>query len=330
MMNQSVVATPTASLPTIAEIKAAQQLVYAVMPPTPQIVWPLLCERLGAEVWVKHENHTPIGAFKARTAIVYAAELFRESNNIKGLVAATRGNHGQSVALAARRFNVAAHVVVPHGNSAEKNAAMRAQGADLIEFGNDFQESKEHAQKLAAEHGWHFVPSYHHNIVKGVATYWLEFFSAVVDLDVVYVPIGQGSGICSCSAVRNGLNLKTRIVGVVPEGAPAYALSFEAGRKVAAPVTTRLGDGMACRVPDDASLAVVLENVDRVLQVSEEEIAHAMKIYFTDTHNVVEGAGAAGLAAALKEKQTLRGKRVGLVVTGGNVDHDVFAQVLRD
>jgi threonine dehydratase len=330
MMNQSVVATPTASLPTIAEIKAAQQLVYAVMPPTPQIIWPLLCERLGAEVWVKHENHTPIGAFKARTAIVYAAELFRESNHIKGLVAATRGNHGQSVALAARRFNVAAHVVVPHGNSAEKNAAMRAQGADLIEFGNDFQESKEHAQKLAAEHGWHFVPSYHHNIVKGVATYWLEFFSAVVDLDVVYVPIGQGSGICSCSAVRNGLNLKTRIVGVVPEGAPAYALSFEAGRKVAAPVTTRLGDGMACRVPDDASLALVLENVDRVLQVSEEEIAHAMKIYFTDTHNVVEGAGAAGLAAALKEKQTLRGKRVGLVVTGGNVDHDVFAQVLRD
>ena len=327
-------------LPTIDEIKAAQQLVYAVMPPTPQIVWPLLCERLGAEVWVKQENHTPIGAFKARTAIVYAAELFHgsnnigsnnvRSNNIKGLVTATRGNHGQSVALAARRFKVPAHVVVPQGNSAEKNAAMRAQGADLIEFGSDFQESKEHAQKLAAEHGWHFVPSYHHNIVKGVATYWLEFFSAIGDLDVVYVPIGQGSGICSCSAVRNGLNLKTRIVGVVPEGAPAYALSFEAGRKVAAPVTTLLGDGMACRVPDDASLEVVLENVDRVLQVSEQEIAQAMKIYFTDTHNVVEGAGAAGLAAALKEKQALRGKRVGLVVTGGNVDHDVFARVLQD
>jgi threonine dehydratase len=341
-MNESAVATssPATSLPTIDEIKAAQQLVYAVMPPTPQIVWPLLCERLGAEVWVKHENHTPIGAFKARTAIVYAAELFdgsnntrsnnTGSNNVQGLVTATRGNHGQSVALAARRFKVSAHIVVPRGNSPEKNAAMRAQGADLIEFGGDFQESKEHAQKLAAQHGWHFVPSYHYNIVKGVATYWLEFFSAVADVDVVYVPIGQGSGICSCSAVRNGLNLKTRIVGVVPEGAPAYALSFEAGRKIAAPVTTLLGDGMACRVPDDASLEVVLENVDRVLQVSEEEIAQAMKIYFTDTHNVVEGAGAAGLAAALKEKQTLRGKRVGLVVTGGNVDHDVFARVLQD
>lgn len=327
MIQESLVAT---SLPTIPEIKDAQRLVYAVMPPTPQIVWPLLCERLGAEVWVKHENHTPIGAFKARTAIVYAAELFRGSSQVKGLVTATRGNHGQSVALAARRFKVPAHVVVPQGNSAEKNTAMRAQGADLIEFGSDFQESKEHAQRLASENGWHFVPSYHRNIVKGVATYWLEFFSAVADLDMVYVPIGQGSGICSCSAVRNGLNLKTKIVGVVPEGAPAYALSFAAGHKVAAPVTTLLGDGMACRVPDDASLEVILENVDRVLQVSEEEMAHAMKIYFTDTHNVVEGAGAAGLAAALREKDALRGKKVGLVVTGGNVDHDIFARVLMD
>jgi threonine dehydratase len=281
-------------------------------------------------VWVKHENHTPIGAFKARTAVVYVAELFRESKNIQVLVTATRGNHGQSVALAARRFTVPAHIVVPRGNSAEKNAAMRAQGADLIEFGDDFQESKEHAQKLAEQHAWHFVPSYHRDIVRGVATYWLEFFSAVSDVDVVYVPIGQGSGICSCCAVRNGMNLRTKIVGVVPEGAPAYALSFEAGRKVAAPVTTLLGDGMACRVPDEASLAVVLENVERVVRVSEEEMRQAMKIYFTDTHNVVEGAGAAGLAAALKEKHTLQGKRIGLVATGGNVDHDVFAQVLLD
>ena len=317
-------------LPTINEIKDAQQLVYAIMPPTPQIVWPLLCERLGAKVWVKHENQTPIGAFKARTAVVYAAELFRKSTDLSGLVTATRGNHGQSVALAASRFKVPAHVVVPRGNSAEKNAAMRAQGADLIEFGSDFQEAKEHAQELAQQHGWHFIPPYHRDIVKGVATYWLEFFTAVADVDVVYVPIGMGSGICSCSAVRNGLKLKTRIVGVVAEGAPAYALSFEAKRKIAAPVTTLLGDGMACRVPDDAALEVVFENVDHVVQVSEEEIRLAMKYYFTDTHNVVEGAGAAGLAAALKEKNTLQGKRVGLVATGGNVDHDVFARVLLD
>jgi threonine dehydratase len=318
------------SLPTIEEIRAAPQLVYSVMQPTPQIRWPLLCERLGTEVWVKHENHTPIGAFKARTAVVYAAELFRGTSGVTGLVTATRGNHGQSVALAARRFGVPAHIVVPHGNSAEKNAAMRAQGANLIEFGSDFQASKEHAQRLAGERGWHFVPSYHRDIVKGVATYWLEFFSAVSAVDVVYVPIGQGSGICSCSAVRNGMNLKTKIVGVVAEGAPAYALSFAAGRKVEAPVTTLLADGMACRLPDEDSLAVVLQNVDHIVQVSEEEIRQAMKIYFTDTHNVAEGAGAAGLAAALKEKNALKAKRVGLVISGGNVDHDVFAAVLQD
>ena len=327
-MSTPTVSPITTSLPTIAEIKQAQELVYALMAPTPQIAWPLLRERLGTDVWVKHENHTPIGAFKARTAIVYAAELFRDKHDIRGLVTATRGNHGQSVALAARRFGVPAYVVMPKSNSAEKNAAMRAQGAQLIEFGSEYQESKEHAQRLAAENGWHFVPSYHRNIVKGVATYWLEFFSAVPNLDVVYVPIGQGSGICSCVAVRNGLQLRTRIIGVVPEGAPAYALSFEAKRTVEAPVTTLLGDGMACRAPDEASLRIVLENVERVATVSEEEIRQAMKIYFIDTHNVVEGAGAAGLAAALNEKTSLKGMRVGLVATGGNVDHDVFARVL--
>jgi threonine dehydratase len=317
-------------LPTIDDIRTAQELVSSVMQPTPQIVWPLLCQRLGTEVWVKHENHTPIGAFKARTAVVYAAELFRGTNTITGLVTATRGNHGQSVALAARRFGVPAYIAVPRGNSTEKNAAMQAQGATLIEFGSDYQESKEHSQKLADEKGWHFVPSYHPNIVKGVATYWLEFFSAVRDLDVVYVPIGQGSGICSCAAVRNGLNLKTKIIGVVAAGAPAYALSFEAGRKIAAPVTTLLADGMACRVPDEDSLAVILQNVDHVVQVTEEEILQAMKACFTDTHNVAEGAGAAGLAAAIKEKNSLSGKKVGLVISGGNVDHDVFARVLQD
>ena len=322
-----------APLPTVDEISAAQKLVYSVMLPTAQIVWPLLSQRLGAELWIKHENHTPTGAFKARTAVVYAAELFRGPHHITGLVTATRGNHGQSVALAARRFGVTANIVIPRGNSPEKNAAMRAQGGNLIEFGDDYQQSKEHAQELAAERGWHFVPSYHRDIVKGVATYWLEFFSAVPNLDVVYVPIGQGSGICSCVAVRNGLNLKTKIVGVVAAGAPAYALSFAAGRSLPAPVTTLLADGMACRVPDEASLAVVLQNVDHVVQVSEEEIARAMKIIFTDTHNVAEGAGAAGFAAALQEaslqgKDPLQGKRVGTVITGGNVDHDVFAKVL--
>jgi threonine dehydratase len=316
------------SLPSIDEIKQAQDLVYTVMPPTPQFAWPLLCNRLGTEIWVKHENHTPIGAFKARTAVVYAAELFKNGNTVKGFMTATRGNHGQSVALAARRFNVPCTIVVPHGNSKSKNAAMQAQGATLIEHGSDFQEAREHAIQLAAERDWHIVPAYHRNIVKGVATYWLEFFSAVPNLDVVYVPIGQGSGITSACAVRNGLNLKTKIVGVVSDGALCYALSFEAGRKVESPVTTVIADGMACRVPDDEPLAVMLANVDHVVRVSDDQIRRAMKIYFTDTHNVVEGAGAAALAAALIEKDALHGKRVGLVASGGNVDPETFAQVL--
>ena len=318
------------SLPTLDEIKEAQKLVYSLMQPTPQISWPLLNRRLAAEVWVKHENHTPIGAFKARTAIVYAAELFRHSNGVRGLITATRGNHGQSVALAGQRFKVPVKIVVPRGNSSEKNAAMRGQGAELVEYGRDYQEACEHAKKLADEQGWHFVPPYHCSIVRGVASYWVELFSAVPELEIVYVPIGMGSGICAGCAVRNGMKLKTNIVGVVSEGAPAYALSFEARRKIEAPVTTMIADGIACRVPDDEALEIMLENVDHMVRVSDQEVREAMKIYFTDTHNAVEGAGAASLAAAIQEKESLTGKRIGLIVSGGNVDHETFARVLLD
>ena len=267
-----------ARLPSLDEIRQAQELVYSVMPPTPQFSWPLLCNRMETEVWVKHENHTPIGAFKARTAIVYAAELFKNGKKIKGLIAATRGNHGQSVALAAQRFKVPCTIVVPYGNSKAKNAAMKAQGATLIEFGNDFQEAREYSIKLADEQGLHIVPASHYDIVKGVATYWLEFFSAVPNLDIVYVPVGQGSGISSAVAVRNGVNLKTKIIGVVSEGAPAYALSVEAGRKIEAPVTTQIADGMACRIPDDEPLEIILNNVDHMVRVSDDEVRQAMKI----------------------------------------------------
>jgi threonine dehydratase len=317
-------------LPTLEEIVEAQKLIYSLMAPTPQISWPLLNQRFDAKVWVKHENHTPIGAFKARTAVVYAAELFKKSNGIKGLITATRGNHGQSVALAGQRFNVPVTIVVPYGNSKEKNAAMRAQGATLIEFGNDFQEAREHAGDLARQQRLHFVPAYHRDFVKGIASYWLELFSAVPDLDIAYVPIGMGSGISAACSVRNGLNLKTKIVGVVSEGAPAYALSFEAGKKIEAPVTTIIADGMACRVPDDEPLEIIRQNVERILRVTDHEARHAMRIYFTDTHNVVEGAGAASLAAALQEKDGLKGKRVAVIATGGNVDRDTFAEVLRE
>jgi threonine dehydratase len=317
------------TLPSLDEVRRAAESVYRVMQATPQYCWPLLCERLGAEVWVKHENQTPTGAFKARTAIVYVDELMKREPNTRGLIAATRGNHGQSVALAAKKCGLPAVIVVPHGNSVEKNAAMRAQGAQLIEHGHDYQSSREHADALATKMGYHFVPPYHRDIVKGVATYWLELFTHVADIDVAYVPIGMASGACSGSAVRNGLGLKTEIVGVVAQEAPAYALSFEQRTCVEAPAQAKLADGLACRKPEEESLQFLLGNVDHVVRVSEPEVAEAMRILFADTHNVVEGAGAAALAAALKEKAKLQGKRVAVIATGANVDHDVFARVLQ-
>ena len=318
-----------ATLPRLDEVKQAAESIYRVMRPTPQYCWPLLCERAGTELWLKHENQTPTGSFKARTAVVYAEELLKREPGVRGLITATRGNHGQSVALAAQRFGLPVTIVVPYGNSAEKNAAMRAQGATLVEHGHDYQAAREHAYALSAKMGYHFVPPYHRDIIKGVATYWLELFTAVPDLDVVYVPVGMGSGSCSAATVRNGLGLKTKIVGVVSDAAPAYALSFEQRRCVEAPAQAKLADGVACRKPDPDALQFLLGNLDHVARVSETEVAEAMKIMFMDTHNVVEGAGAVSLAAALKEKEQLRGQRVAAIATGANVDHDVFARVLQ-
>ena len=317
-----------AGLPSVEEVTAAAEAVYKLMKPTAQYCWPLLCERVGTEVWVKHENQTPTGSFKARTAIVYAEELLKREPGTRGLIAATRGNHGQSVALAAQRKKLPCVIVVPHGNSTEKNAAMRAQGAKLIEHGEDFQSSLERAMEMSEELGYHLVPPFHRNILLGVATYWLELFTAVGEIDVAYVPIGMGSGACSGVAVRNGLGLKTKLVGVVSEDAPTYALSFEQKRIVEAPARTVLADGLACRKGNDEALQVMLENVDRVVRVSDAEVGSAMRAMFTDTHNVVEGAGAAGLAAVVKEAGSLRGKRVAVIATGANVDREVFAKVL--
>jgi threonine dehydratase len=320
----------TVNLPTLDEVRAAAELVYRLMPPTPQYRWPLLCDRLGTEVWVKHENHTPIGAFKARTAIVYAEELLKREPFTRGVIAATRGNHGQSVALAAQRKKLECIIVVPHGNSVTKNAAMRAQGTKLVEHGEDYQSSLDHAQKLAADLGYHLVFPYHRDILLGVATYWLELFTAVPGIDVAYVPIGMGSGICSAAAVRNAMRLKTRLIGVVSDLAPTYALSWQQRKVVEAPATTKLADGVACRRGDETALKVMLENVDHIVRVTDAEVAAAMRAMFTDTHNVVEGAGAAALAAATKELPTLKGQRVALIATGGNVDQEVFARVLSE
>jgi threonine dehydratase len=314
--------------PDLAELESAAKIVYAAMAATPQYCWPLLRERLGAEVWVKHENHTPIGAFKVRGGLVYFQRLREREPAVAGVISATRGNHGQSVGFAARKYGIPAIIVVPRGNSVEKNAAMRALGVELIEHGVDFQESREHATELAAARGLHMVPAFHRDLLLGVASYGLELLRAVPDLDRVYVPIGQGSGICSMIAVRDALGHRAEIVGVVSSHAPAYALSFAQKRNVEHAVTTQLGDGMACRTPEQEALEIIWRGASRIVQVSDAELAHAMRIYFTDTHNVAEGAGPAPLAAALQEGNAIRGKKIGLVFSGGNVDHDVFARIL--
>jgi len=317
-----------ALLPGRSAIDAATRFVHGVLPPTPQFAWPLLAEALGTELWVKHENHTPVGAFKLRGGLMYMDALVRREPGVRGVVSATRGNHGQSIAFAARRQGLRCVIVVPHGNSREKNAAMRALGAELLEHGHDFQAAREEAARVAERDGLHYAPSFHPDLTLGVASYWAEFFGAQPDLDVVYVPIGLGSGICACVAVRNAFGLRTRIVGVVSAGAPCYARSVAAGTPVEAPVTTRLADGLACRVPEADAVTVIAREVERVVEVDDAQVADAMRLLFRATHNVAEGAGAAALAAALAERDRLRGLRVGLVLTGGNVDADVFARLL--
>jgi threonine dehydratase len=308
-------------------LQAAQDTVYRAFAPTPQQRWPLLDRRVGAQVWVKHENHTPVGAFKVRGGLTYFEALRRREPACRGVVSATRGNHGQSVGLAAQRHGLRATIVVPRGNSVEKNAAMRALGVELIEHGDDFQASREHAHQLAERHGLHVVPSFHDDLVRGVATCWIEFFGAVQP-DVVFVPIGQGSGICACAAARTHAGARTRIVGVVSAHATAYQQSFRAGRVIESPATTRLADGMACRLPDAQALEVIRREVDDVIAVTDDEIAAAMRALFADTHNVAEGAGAASLAGAIQQRERWARRTVGVALTGGNVDSAVFAGVL--
>lgn len=313
------------------EIEAALQAVHAFMPATPQYAWPLLRERLGMKVWVKHENHSPAGAFKVRGGVTYFAALARELPQVRGVISATRGNHGQSVGWGARRYGLAATIVVPHGNSVEKNAAMRALGVTLVEHGDDFQAAREHAAQLAQEQRLHMVPSFHRNLVQGVMTYWVEFFASFPrgeEPAVVYVPIGQGSGFCAAAAARAHTGARSKLVGVVSAHATTYLDSFRAHRVVEAPVATRLADGMACRIADEEALAILLREAEDVAAVTDEEVAEAMRILFADTHNVAEGAGAAGLAAAMQQRGRWPGQTVGVALTGGNVDSTVFAEVL--
>lgn len=313
---------------SLQDVEEAAAIIYSAMSPTPQYPWPLLAKRTGCATWVKHENHTPIGAFKVRGGLVYMARLKREQASVQGVISATRGNHGQSIALAANRMGIAATIVVPRGNSVEKNAAMRAFGAELVEEGHDFDAARDAALKLAQERGLIMVPSFHRDLVAGVASYALELFRAAPPLDAVYVPIGLGSGICGVIAMRDALSPATKVVGVVSTEAPAYALSFMARKVVATNSADTMADGMAVRGPDAEALAIILKGADRIVQVSDDEIAAAMRAYYEDTHQLTEGAGAASLAALLQERERMQGKKVGLILSGGNIDRPLYLRTL--
>ncbi len=315
-------------LPPLDALQSAAAIVHRSIAPTALIRWPLLQERTGAEVWIKHENHTPVGAFKIRGGLVYMEHLAREQAGLAGVITATRGNHGQSIAFAAARAGLRAVIVVPRGNSPEKNAAMRALGAELVERGGDFQEAYEEAMRIAAEESLHLVRSFDERLIAGVASYALELFAAAPPLDAVYVPIGLGSGICGTIAARNALALRTEVIGVVAAGAPAYARSFAERRPVATEAAETIADGIACRTPNADAVRIINQHAARIVTVSDAEIRAAMRALFSDTHNAAEGAGAAALAALCRERETMRGRRVALILSGGNVDRDVFARVL--
>jgi threonine dehydratase len=311
----------------LAEFDAAARLVYAAMAPTPQYSWPLLNKRAGHEVWVKHENHTPVGSFKVRGGLVRIAALKRQNPDARGVVSATRGNHGQSLAFACARAGLECVIVVPYGNSTDKNASMRALGAQLIEHGRDFDEARVYASDVSAQCGFEFIGPFDRDLVTGVGTYGIELFRAVRELDVVYVPIGCGSGVCGLINARDAMGLKTRIVGVVSTGANSYAQSFRAKRPIETKTADTLADGMAVRVPIPTALDIILRGAADVVEVSDDEIAATIRIYYADTHNIAEGAGAAPLAALLKS-DPLQTTRAGVVLCGANIDRSVFLRVM--
>ena len=313
---------------TRADLEAAADLVRRHMPPTPQYAWPLLSQSCGAEVWVKHENHTPTGAFKIRGGITFIDWLKRTQPGTPGICTATRGNHGQSQARAATAAGLRCLVYVPEGNSVEKNAAMRAFGAELVVHGADFDAAREEAFRVAELEGLAIVPPFHAELVRGVATYAWELFTEVPDLDTVYVPIGCGSGICGTIMARDALGLKTRVVGVVSTEANCARLSVEAGRLVETPSARTFADGMAVRVPVQAALDIYGPGAERIVEISDDEVAEAMRVYYRTTHNLAEGAGAAPLAALMQEREAMAGRKVGVILCGGNVDTDVFRMVL--
>lgn len=314
---------------TASALEGARERVRASVPPTPTRRWPLLEEATGTPTWVKHENHNPTGAFKVRGGVNLVARLRAEKPDLSGLISATRGNHGQSLAYAGAAAGLPVVIVVPEGNSPDKNAAMRAFGAELVVHGRDFQEAREHAEELAVARGLLGVPPFHPWLVEGVATYAAELLEAVPELTAIYVPVGMGSGICANIAVRDLLGAETEIIGVVAANAPAYALSLAAGEPVSTEAADTFVDGVACRVPDPEAVRIIADGAARIVPVSEEQAAAAMAFMYRATHNLAEPAGALALAGLLADPGTAPHRRVAVVHTGGNADFDVLARVMR-
>ena len=312
---------------TSDEISAARAIIHKHMPPTPQYAWPLLRDALGLETWVKHENHTPTGAFKVRGGLVHMAKRV-ERGETNGVITATRGNHGQSIPFAASRNGINSTIVVPLGNSVEKNAAIRALGAELIETGADFDEARLTCMELAKQRGLDMIPSFHRELVLGVSSYAHELFEAAGELDAVYVPIGMGSGCCGVISARDHLGLKTKVIAVVSENANCYKLSMDAGRAIETNSARTFADGMAVRVPHPDALEIISNGVDQIVEVSDDEVADAIRLYYRSTHNVAEGAGAAPLAALMQQRAAMAGKRVGVILCGGNIDTGWMETVL--
>ncbi len=284
----------------------------------------MLSAAAGCEVWVKHENATPIGAFKVRGGLVHLDRLRRGTPGLRGVISATRGNHGQSVGYAGQAMGIPVTIVVPEGNSAEKNRLMEGFGASLVVHGADFEAARDEAFRLAARDGLTFVPSFHPDLVLGVASWALELFRAAPPLSSLYVPVGLGSGICGAIGVRDLLGLKTEIIGVQSQGADPYARSLAAGRAVVLDRADTLADGIAVRIPDPAALEIIRGGAARIVTVTDAEIAAAIRTCWKATHNLAEGAGAAALAALMKEKGAEAGRRVGVVLSGGNIDLELF------
>lgn len=315
---------------SLEELTQASQLVHRVFSATPQYNWPQLTQTCGCEVWVKHENHTPTTAFKVRGGIVFVDALMKSDNPPKGLISATIGNHGQSLAFAGKRANLPVTIVVPEGNNEDQNRAIQSHGANLVIHGHDFEAARQHSLVLQHELGYRAVAPFEQALVLGVATYALELFNHVKDLDTVYVPIGMGSGIAGLIQVRDLLGLNTKIIGVVAKGAPTFALSFAAGKIINTEHAQTIADGVKTRSPMQEAFDIIKRGCDHVVQVSDNEIAKAMLQYYQATHNLAEGAGAITLAALNQEKDQMIGKKVAIILTGGNIDYQRFTQYVSD